>query len=275
MSATRYYQLLNGLIESEAALAADPMLVKRLRWRPDRPPTGPRHGPGAPRTDDLPRVRKPVASGEGRGLRPARRRRRGAGDRRRQPVRRRLRHAHQSGDGHRPPRRPRRPPNPRRSHPRPPRRRHLLPPRRRPRRPRPAPHDRRRPRRSHRRAPPRSRCGSTTTAPPRASPRALRTRCGPTAGTVAETGNYSQGIIPTTTVYFRPGTDEEASAKELANVLQRPRRAPVRRHPALGRGDHPDRHQRLPGPLAQQVARRSAPLPMAPASTASSRSSGS
>ena len=36
---------------------------------------------------------------------------------------------------------------------------------------------------------------------------------------VAETGNYSQGIIPTTTVYFRPGTDEEASAKELANVL--------------------------------------------------------
>ena len=31
MSATRYYQLLNGLIETEAALAADPMLVKRLR----------------------------------------------------------------------------------------------------------------------------------------------------------------------------------------------------------------------------------------------------
>ena len=31
MSATRYYQLLNGLIEKEQALAADPMLVKRLR----------------------------------------------------------------------------------------------------------------------------------------------------------------------------------------------------------------------------------------------------
>jgi len=31
MSATRYYQLLNDLVESEAALAADPMLVKRLR----------------------------------------------------------------------------------------------------------------------------------------------------------------------------------------------------------------------------------------------------
>ncbi len=30
-SATRYYQLLNTLIDSPAALAADPMLVKRLR----------------------------------------------------------------------------------------------------------------------------------------------------------------------------------------------------------------------------------------------------
>lgn len=31
MSATRYYQLLNGLIDRREALAADPMLVKRLR----------------------------------------------------------------------------------------------------------------------------------------------------------------------------------------------------------------------------------------------------
>ncbi|PFG20526.1 DUF3263 domain-containing protein [Serinibacter salmoneus] len=31
MSATRYYQVLNTLIDSPAALAADPMLVKRLR----------------------------------------------------------------------------------------------------------------------------------------------------------------------------------------------------------------------------------------------------
>lgn len=31
MSATRYYQLLNSLIEKDAALEADPMLVKRLR----------------------------------------------------------------------------------------------------------------------------------------------------------------------------------------------------------------------------------------------------
>jgi hypothetical protein len=31
MSATRYYQLLNNLMEKQAALAADPMLVKRLR----------------------------------------------------------------------------------------------------------------------------------------------------------------------------------------------------------------------------------------------------
>ncbi|MFI9010351.1 LytR C-terminal domain-containing protein [Actinosynnema sp. NPDC053489] len=36
---------------------------------------------------------------------------------------------------------------------------------------------------------------------------------------VAESGNYSSGTIPTTTVYFRPGTDEEASARELARVL--------------------------------------------------------
>ena len=31
MSATQYYQVLNGLIDTEAALAHDPMLVKRLR----------------------------------------------------------------------------------------------------------------------------------------------------------------------------------------------------------------------------------------------------
>lgn len=36
---------------------------------------------------------------------------------------------------------------------------------------------------------------------------------------VAEKGNYSQGTIPTTTVYYRPGTDEEASAADLARVL--------------------------------------------------------
>ncbi|HEY0636346.1 MAG TPA: DUF3263 domain-containing protein [Pseudonocardiaceae bacterium] len=31
MSATRYYQVLNALIDRQEALAADPMLVKRLR----------------------------------------------------------------------------------------------------------------------------------------------------------------------------------------------------------------------------------------------------
>jgi hypothetical protein len=31
MSATHYYQVLNALIDTEAALAHDPMLVKRLR----------------------------------------------------------------------------------------------------------------------------------------------------------------------------------------------------------------------------------------------------
>ncbi|MFJ6670045.1 LytR C-terminal domain-containing protein [Actinosynnema sp. NPDC091369] len=36
---------------------------------------------------------------------------------------------------------------------------------------------------------------------------------------VAEKGNYSQGTIWTTTVYFRPGTEEEASARELARIL--------------------------------------------------------
>ncbi len=31
LSATRYYQVLNALVDTPAALAADPMLVKRLR----------------------------------------------------------------------------------------------------------------------------------------------------------------------------------------------------------------------------------------------------
>ena len=31
MSATRYYQVLNALIDSQTALEADPMLIKRLR----------------------------------------------------------------------------------------------------------------------------------------------------------------------------------------------------------------------------------------------------
>ena len=31
MSATRYYQVLNALVDSPAALAHDPMLIKRLR----------------------------------------------------------------------------------------------------------------------------------------------------------------------------------------------------------------------------------------------------
>ena len=38
--------------------------------------------------------------------------------------------------------------------------------------------------------------------------------------TVEGTGNYSGGTIPTTTVYFRPGTAADASAKELAAVLR-------------------------------------------------------
>ncbi|WP_024875270.1 LytR C-terminal domain-containing protein [Saccharomonospora piscinae] len=34
---------------------------------------------------------------------------------------------------------------------------------------------------------------------------------------VVETGNYSAGVIPETTVYFRPGTDEESAARSLAD----------------------------------------------------------
>jgi hypothetical protein len=33
---------------------------------------------------------------------------------------------------------------------------------------------------------------------------------------VSSTGNYSGGIIPTTTVYYRPGTEEEAAARAIA-----------------------------------------------------------
>jgi LytR cell envelope-related transcriptional attenuator len=32
---------------------------------------------------------------------------------------------------------------------------------------------------------------------------------------VVDTGNYSGGIIPTTTVYYRPGTEEEATARAI------------------------------------------------------------
>jgi hypothetical protein len=33
---------------------------------------------------------------------------------------------------------------------------------------------------------------------------------------VGEVSNYSAGVIPTTTAYFRPGTDEEAAARAMA-----------------------------------------------------------
>ncbi|WP_328448172.1 LytR C-terminal domain-containing protein [Amycolatopsis sp. NBC_00438] len=38
--------------------------------------------------------------------------------------------------------------------------------------------------------------------------------------TVNEVGNYSQGTIPVTTAFYRPGTDEEAAAKQLAQEFQ-------------------------------------------------------
>jgi len=37
-----------------------------------------------------------------------------------------------------------------------------------------------------------------------------------TGWNVTEVSNYPQGVIETTTAYFRPGTDEEAAAKQLA-----------------------------------------------------------
>jgi hypothetical protein len=37
--------------------------------------------------------------------------------------------------------------------------------------------------------------------------------------TVTEVGNYPNGNIATSTVYYRPGTDEQAAAKHLASSL--------------------------------------------------------
>lgn len=36
---------------------------------------------------------------------------------------------------------------------------------------------------------------------------------------VSGTGNYSAGVIPTTTVYYRPGTDEEAAARAIGTTF--------------------------------------------------------
>lgn len=36
---------------------------------------------------------------------------------------------------------------------------------------------------------------------------------------VADVGNFNKRIIPTTTVYYRPGTPEEAAALELAKAF--------------------------------------------------------
>jgi type IV secretory pathway VirB10-like protein len=51
--------------------------------------------------------------------------------------------------------------------------------------------------------------------------------------TVVETGNHQEPVIPTSTVFFRPGTDEEAAAKALAaqfNLDVAPRNAAVEQH---------------------------------------------
>lgn len=36
---------------------------------------------------------------------------------------------------------------------------------------------------------------------------------------VASVGNYAKGVIPATTVYYRPGTDEEAAARTIGSVF--------------------------------------------------------
>ena len=58
MSATRYYQVLNALIDTQEALEADPMLVKRLR----RLRASPAAGPLAPAASAWSPERDPQAS---------------------------------------------------------------------------------------------------------------------------------------------------------------------------------------------------------------------
>src|SRR3954462_3295137 len=81
MSATRYYQVLNALIDRPEALATDPMLVKRLRrLRSARQParSARRFGlrgcpplPSAPVMNSPPPARRQGAHRSGRGLVPA------------------------------------------------------------------------------------------------------------------------------------------------------------------------------------------------------------
>ncbi|QTR05505.1 LytR C-terminal domain-containing protein, partial [Saccharothrix algeriensis] len=63
------------------------------------------------------------------------------------------------------------------------------------------------------------RCGSTTTAPSAGWAATGGVAVRRAGWEVADVANYSQGLIPTTTVYYRPGTDEEASARQLGEAL--------------------------------------------------------
>jgi type IV secretory pathway VirB10-like protein len=54
---------------------------------------------------------------------------------------------------------------------------------------------------------------------------------------VVETGNHQEPVIPTSTAFFRPGTDEEAAARALAaqfNLDVAPRSAAVEQHGGSG-----------------------------------------
>ena len=76
---------------------------------------------------------------------------------------------------------------------------------------------------------------------------------------VTEVGNYPYGMIPESTVYFRPGTDEEGAAQSLAAQFEVRTLPSLRGHPArLTRSDR-HRHQEL-GRQRQLEHRRAARL---------------
>ena len=71
MSATRYYQVLNALIDHPSALEHDPMLVKRLRRLQSEPPArpfGPPPRPGALTPEPTPMPVTPVREGSRTGV---------------------------------------------------------------------------------------------------------------------------------------------------------------------------------------------------------------
>ncbi len=174
-------------------------------------------------------------------------------------------------------RRPHRPPRPRRPRSRPPRRPPpLRPP---PRRPPPAAAAARTARRRRvRRGPlrrgrrlgrrlrlrgrqrptaPGWRCASTTTARSAAWPPHAADDFRGAGWTVDAVANYpsSEGIIPTSTVYFRPGHRRAGLRGAHRQRVRAARRAPLRRADRRQPGADRHRHQRLPEALTRQDRR--------------------